>query len=481
MALCSFSSESVISNQTTIDNIFFTNYLPYAPDACVKVYLYGLYKCNTSTSYDNNIEDFTKALNMSEDDIHNAFLYWQEQGLVQVLNTLPFEIRYLPLKNIISNKKKYKESKYAPFVSQVEEIIKGRMILPNEFHEYFELIEYYHFEPEALIMLIQYCLMLKGDNVGYPYILTVAKNWASQKILTCNAVEEKLQELEKCNSEANEILKIFASKRKPTIEEMQLLDKWLNDLEYDLGTVKYVAKLIKKLKQPTFEKLDSKLMSFYEMKLYSIKDIEEYEENKTKLFDIAKTVCKQIGVYYENLEPVVENYICKWLQMGFDEVTLQTVASYCFKCSIRTLEGVDATLGKFFKLGITTSESIDKYLNDILALDELIKEILTSMGLTRSVNQFDRDYYKVWTQDWNMSSELILYGASCACGKIQPMQYLNKLLSSWHQANVNCIEQAKKITVKDTYNKAPAQEFVKRDYEKSDLNKLFNTLEEIDL
>lgn len=482
MALCSFSSESVVSNKITIDNIFFTNYLPFAPNDCVKVYLYGLYKCNSSTVYDNSIEDFVKTLNLTEDEIYNCFLYWQEQGLVQVLNTIPFEVRYLPLRNIVNNKKKYNENKYSGFVGQVEEIIKGRMILPNEFHEYFELIESYHFEMEALIMIIHYCVQLKGENVGYPYIVAVAKNWASQKILTCHAVEEKLQELEQCSSDANEILKIFASKRKPTIEEMQLLDKWINELDFDLGTIKYVAKIIKKSKQANFDKLDSKLISLYEMKLYTIKEIEEYENNKSKLFDIAKTVCKQLGVYYENLEIVIETYISKWIQMGYEENTLKLLSSYCFKASIRTLEGLDTTINKFFKLGIVSSESLEEYLADILALDNDIKEIISTLGLTRNVNQFDREYFKTWTQNWNFSNELILYGASLASTKTQPIQYLNKLLASWHENGIKTVEKAKENSKFDSSKQqSTSKDYEIREYDKKDLNKLFSTLEEIDL
>ena len=42
MAFCEFSSEVVSSNAITVDNIFITEFLPSAPEKCVKVYLYGL-------------------------------------------------------------------------------------------------------------------------------------------------------------------------------------------------------------------------------------------------------------------------------------------------------------------------------------------------------------------------------------------------------------------------------------------------------
>ena len=74
MAFCNFSSEWVQSNTTTIDNVFFNEFLPNAPDNCVKVYLLGLYKCNNPLALDNNLESFARVLNLSTEDIISCFL-----------------------------------------------------------------------------------------------------------------------------------------------------------------------------------------------------------------------------------------------------------------------------------------------------------------------------------------------------------------------------------------------------------------------
>ena len=481
MAFCSFSSESIISNQTTLDNIFINDYLPYAPEHTVKVYLYGLYKCNNSQSYDNTLENFSKVLGLTEDDIENAFLYWQDQGLVQVLSTRPIEVRYLPIKNAISGVKKFNKTKYEGFTAQAQEIIKGRMITPNEYQEYFTLIESFHFEPEALIMIMQYCTKLKGENVGYAYILSVAKNWAYEKILTCESVEQKLQEFEQNNSEIGELFKTLSIKRKAYIEEMQLFAKWTKELDFDFGVIKHTAKMLKKTKNASFEKIDQKLLAYYEMKLTSIKQIEEYEDKKSELYETAKSVCKAIGVYYENLEPVIDTYIVRWNDMGYDNSTLEKISNYCFKSSIRTLEGVNTTILKLYKLGIISSDSIDEYLSELIEKDSHIKEILSKLGLSKTVSTYDREYYKTWKDVWKISDELIDYAATQACGKSQPMQYLNKLLSIYTDEKITTVEQAKSVTPKEKENKTVKQNFQSREYDKKEINILFDSLEEIDL
>ena len=73
MNFCKFSNQFVIDSATNIDNSFFNDYLPFAPDACVKVFLYGLYKCSHATSSDNSLESFSKVLNLSVEDIESSF------------------------------------------------------------------------------------------------------------------------------------------------------------------------------------------------------------------------------------------------------------------------------------------------------------------------------------------------------------------------------------------------------------------------
>ena len=127
MAFCKYSTEYVASSKTEIDNIFINDYLPFAQAEFVKVYIYGLYKCNNASAFDNTIEAFAKHLNMSEEDVIGAFEFWQKQGLVQILNTHPIEVRYIPLKNVLNSNKLFKPDKYQTFNQQAQELFQGKI------------------------------------------------------------------------------------------------------------------------------------------------------------------------------------------------------------------------------------------------------------------------------------------------------------------------------------------------------------------
>ena len=482
MGFCSYSSQLIVENKTPIDNLFITSFMPYASGECVKVYLYGLLACNDSNTSHNTIEQFSKALNLSEQDIESAFLFWQEQGLVQILDTIPKEIKYLPIQNATTKHPKIKEEKYSSFNVQAQEIICDRMIMPNEYFEYYVTMESLHIEQSAMLMIMKYCASLKGNNVGYPYILTIAKNWAKEGYTTAESINAKLLGYEQQNEDLAQILKAMSLKRGADTFERDLYEKW-QQMGFCLGTIIFIVKTFKKQKKSiSFRYLDEILEKYYTMRLFSVLEIEEYENTKQELFTLAKNICKNLGVYYENIEPVVENYVVNWKNLGYDEETLLQISNYCFKSSIRTLEYMDKQILKFYKLGIVNTQSLNEYFNDILAVESNIKKVIDKLELSRNVNNFDRECYRNWKNNWNFSDELILYACTLAADKTQPMLYMNKLLGTWHTNNIKTIEDAQKSSSPKPKTQTVAKTtYETRDYTNAEIASLFTNLEEIEI
>ncbi|MDD4211473.1 MAG: DnaD domain protein [Clostridia bacterium] len=482
MNFCKFSNQFVIDSATNIDNSFFNDYLPFAPDACVKVFLYGLYKCSHATSSDNSLESFSKVLNLSIEDIESSFLYWQDQGLVQIIDTDPFEVRYLPIKENFGKLKKFKKEKYTTFNLKLQELIIGRMITPTEYAEYYELIESFNIEPEALLMIIKYATSLKGATVGYKYILTIAKNWAYEGIRTTSAVEEKLLDHERSSGNILEVLKMLGLRRTATFEERNMFIKWTKELGFLLDDILLVAK--SQNKKGGFLKLDKLLTKYYELKLLSYTEIEAYEKEKDNMYGLAKEVSKSIGVYYENLIQVVEVYIAEWLRMGYSNDTLILIANYCFKKNIRTLEGMNAVLQKFFKLGLVDEKAIDQYITEVVATDGDIKAILDACGLHRRITSWDRDNYKIWANNWSFDLNIILYAAELSLGKTNAISYMHKILSSWHEKGIDTLEKAKEFKpefASTDYSKKQRQTFTTHSYSDDEINALFDNLDEVEI
>ena len=184
MAFCSYSSKLALESFTVIDNIFLNEFLPQATGDDVKVYLYCLNLCNNPNLEDNNLDTICKILSLTEEQVKNSFSYWQDMGLVQVVSFCPFEVKFLPIRSHSGSTKIRHPEKYTGFNEQMNKVISGRMITPSEFNEYYTLIESYHFEPDALLLIAKYCTQIKSTSIGYPYIiLPTTKSYISGRSL----------------------------------------------------------------------------------------------------------------------------------------------------------------------------------------------------------------------------------------------------------------------------------------------------------
>ena len=177
MALCAYSSRLTQDNYTVIDNTFLNEFLPQATGDDVKVYLFGLNLCNNPSNDDNSLDTICKILSLTEEQVQKSFEYWQSVGIVQIVSTNPYEVRYLPVRSNAGSVKIRNKEKYTDFNGQIQDVISGRMITPTEFNEYYSLIETYQFEPEAVVLIAKYCTTIKHNAIGYPYILAVARDF----------------------------------------------------------------------------------------------------------------------------------------------------------------------------------------------------------------------------------------------------------------------------------------------------------------
>lgn len=481
MALCSYSSSLSMNSFTLVDNTFINEFLPSAPENAVKVYLYGLSLCSNPNCDDNKLDSLCTVLNLNEEQVFSAYSYWQQMGLVQIVNKTPFEIKYLSAKEFSGNSKLRVKTKYKDFNEQIQLILSGRMINPVEYNEYYNLIENHHFEPEALVMIIKYCTNLHHSAINYPYILAVAKSFENDGIKTAVALEAKLMEQERASEQIKTILKTLGLNREADLDERNLYLKWINSFGFTDAVVKQVARL--QNKKGGMNKLDDTLTKLYEQKLFTMEEIENYSKEKELLYSIAKKVTSTLGIYYQNLESTVEVYIKEWYNKGYDEQTLTLISNYCFKKDIKTLSLMNEVVLKFYKLGLVSTNAINQYIAGVVDIDNAIKLLLDKLGIIRKVNFSDRDFYKVWTEDWNFSSDIIDLVANKSKNASQPMRYMNKLLLVLNSKNIKTLPDAEKelATVGQAPATSPAKSAPEREYTAEELTALFDSLDDIEV
>ncbi len=456
----SFSKEFSASATTNIENVFFYEYLPVSDGNSVKVYLYGLFLCQNKLE-NLTVEEFAKNLSMTTKQVLDCFAFWEEFGLVNLLSTTPFEVEYLPIRSIYSSKpKKYKTEKYTEFCKSLQVILPGRMISTGEYSEYFSIMENYHIKPEAMLMIVKYCVDKKGADIGYKYISKVAKDFGNRGIITVEKVENELSTYILRTAEIEKILRALSIKRQPELDDFNLFKKWTNELNFEPDNIVYAGKTLKKA---SMQKLDEFLLELYSIKSFSKEEIKQYANSKQNIFELAIKINKALGVYVDVLDAVIDNFTKKWLSFGFDEQSLLFIASECFISGKNTLQDMDDMIENLRNKGIVTLSSLGDYFEEQKSTDEFIKKFLLITGVNRRPTPWDRENIATW-KNWNFSEEMILEAGKLSSGKSSPISYVNAILSDWKNKNVfnPCDIGSVTYSVKDNSQEAYNKEYERR-------------------
>ncbi len=457
MAFCVMNTDNG-GSYTLIDNVFLRDFMPFAPPVALKIYLMGL--CLAGRDDDvNNIEYLKRTLNVTEDDILDAFTYWEECGLVNIASKEQIKIEYVgsSSRNLL---KKVSAAKYKNFNKQMQQVLYGRMISVNEYSEYYTFLENSFFEPDALVQIAKYCAEIKGNDIGYAYILKIARDYDKAGIKTVEKIREKLETQNFYNEELKEVLLALNIKRKIDIDDRQLYTKWTQEMGFSQEVILFAAKNAKK---QGINKLDSLLKDYYKLNLFSIKEIEDFKSAKEQHLNLAKTVNRNLGLYYSDMTAEIEEYIMPWLALGFSPLTIEMIARFCFKCRIQTLSGMDMRIKSLFEKGLVSEEAILAYTEDVLASDKQIAKIIDALGMVRNVCASDRKNFKMWIS-WGLPVDVIMFAADKCNASFNPMASLNKLLADFKRANVLDLLSAKEYAQKNVNNISDTQKEKSNDF-----------------
>ena len=97
MAFLSFDHGAVVYGATPVENMFLLEYLPTAPDDCLRVYLYARLLCG-HPEMGGSVSDVASALRLSDEAVEDAFRYWEREGLVRRLSDRPPTYALLPMR-----------------------------------------------------------------------------------------------------------------------------------------------------------------------------------------------------------------------------------------------------------------------------------------------------------------------------------------------------------------------------------------------
>lgn len=444
MAFCSFSKDCDDNSYVTVENKFITKYLPEADGFAVKVYLYGLYLCKNAVS-DFSLASMAEVLKTTEENIQDAFAFWEDYDLVAIASKDPFAVEYLPVKSAIGRPKKVRYEQYADFNKELQRKLGrvGKFVSAGDYVKYMRFLEETSLQPQALLLIAEYCINKQGEAVSPAYIFNKARKLIRGGALTYEQVE---RELSSYNLNEGNLVALFgalglanATSRKVDEADYSLYRKWTETLGFEKDAILATAKC---LKRGSMNALDITLEDLYERSLKESVAITEFLREREFMTNLAFRVGRKLGVKVSNPAPYVEEYISKWCKMGFEDSSLLELALFCMKNGHGSFDEMHSLVEKLTAQGSVSALQVKAYLkekNDGLKLFSKIQEICG--GIRKSMANLALT--KTW-QDWGFSETMILEAAKRSTTSANPLLYMNKILTDWKEAGVF---QAKNIPV----------------------------------
>ena len=436
MAFCTFSKD-LDNGYTIVDNKFITKYLPEADGFAVKVYLYGLYLCENRET-DFSIASMAEVLKTTEEKIRQAFAFWEDYDLVEILAKDPFTVQYLPVRTAVGRPKKIRYEQYADFNKELQRKMQkvGKFVSSNDYVKYMHFLEENTLQPQALLLIAEYCINKQGESVSPSYIFNKAKKLIR---IGCTTYEQVEKELSNYNAHEGELLAIFtamsAYQRTPDENDYDLYKKWTETLGFTKDGVLTAAR---KLKRGNMTTLDITLTELAEKDKTDAKEIERYLTEREALVNLVFRIGRKLGVKIQNPAPYVDEYVEKWYTYGFEENSLLDIALLCMRTERGDFNSMHDMVQKLFTDGIVTKDAVKEFLKSKNADLKLFTKLREVCGAIRN-NATNLSLVTTW-REWGFGEEMILEAAKRSAASASPIPYMNKILSDWKQAGVYALK-----------------------------------------
>ena len=434
MAFCSFSKEFSDGAYTLVENRFIQKYLPEANDFAVKVYLYGLYLCQ-SGGEDFSATSLAEVLRSTEEDILSAFDLWQDYDLVEILCREPLTVQYLPVRSATGKPKKVRYDKYADFNKEMQKRMQkvGRHIEYGESVKYMQFLEENDIQPMAFLLITEYCIAKDGKGITPHHVFNKAKKFIRDGITTYEQVETALGNYNENEKYIEELFNLLAIQRRVDESDYTLYSAWLR-MGFEKGGIKAAAKYLKKGKMSTLQLLLEEVAG---KEKFTSRDVTAYFEEREALSSLTFRIGRKLGVKIANPATYIDEYTEKWVNLGYEESSLLEIALYCLKCGRGDFAQMHQQVESLFAAGIVGNDSVKETLHKKNAdlkllgkLGEYCSGIKTTVANLELLN--------TW-REWSFSDEMIVEAAKRAANSAAPIPYINRILSEWKRANYTTV------------------------------------------
>ncbi len=324
---------------TPIENIFITDFMPLANGTYVKVYLLGFKYANDkedSSSFNN--ETIAKNLKIPLSDVLNAWSYWETQGIVKTHKSddeYNYSVEFINLKQLYVDKicrplakedkntssnedKNYinnqellelnKDEEYLQMHKEIEKIF-GKFVNVQDKRKINQWTRQYELSPEMMIQAFSYCVNNKKKR-SMSYIEKTIAAWNRAGVKDLDSLAEFLETKEERYSIYSRISQSLGFMNRALTEgEMTTIDKWFDEFGFSKEIVMKALENSTKISSPNISYFDTILERWHEKGYKTVDDIVDDRKKGAKKENVTeKKTAQGSKNKFHNFEQTISDY-----------------------------------------------------------------------------------------------------------------------------------------------------------------------------
>lgn len=281
--------KSLLFSETTIPDIFFSEYLSDLPGEFLKIYLYMAFL--SKYHKDIKLNDLSKKLNIPLKTINDGIKYLEENNLILkkttgyiIIDIQEATLRNLYTPNLTMSKEKIEETSKnksrAKAIEHINNMYFQGIMGPSWYNDIDLWFTKYEFDEQVMIALFDYCYNRGAMNKKY--VQVVAEAWASNKIKTWNDLDQYFEKRENLNRYNKTIAKKLGKYGKLTEYEEAYIENWVLNFGYDMSIIEIALKRTTLKQNPTFEYINNIITDWHDRNLKTASEIQSFLEQRKK-------------------------------------------------------------------------------------------------------------------------------------------------------------------------------------------------------
>jgi len=452
MPFISHDKGSAMFDATPIENMFLLEYLPVAPDDCLRVFFYARMLCQHPELGDG-IPDVARALKLSDEAVEDAFRFWEREGLVRRLSDRPPTYAMLPMRGF-STPAPMDDHYYQfrDFNASLQRLF-GDSVLHGEVSIAQDWVTVFGLSREAALRIAEYGIgdlkfSKKSPRATLRKIDNIVKEWAEHGVRTLEDAERMIAVKNGSFGAAEAVLKRFGLRRKPSEVELEMAEKWLREWGLSAEDVLDACQATANAQNPSFGYLD--------------KVLENRRTEGDRHFEPLKKALVELGSKAQPTPETLKKY-AGFLEAGFEPRTVELAAIQQNGKNRHQFEDLEKLLSMWAELGLLRADQAESYVARQRALSRELAELLKRAGSEKRPTLEDIELYESWRNKF--SEELLHFAAESCREKGRPMVNIEKLLARWERDGISTVEAARAAASRNPGFKNPALNYEQRTLE----------------